>query len=167
MKIQNDCYVSIDYRLNNDEGLLLDSSQPDTPLRFIVGRGQMVAGLEKGLLGLSEADQATIVVEPEEGYGPIREDLVRQMPKEVFPADIDLVPGTHLRASGPYGPLTLTIKAVEQDSVTIDLNHPLAGKRLHFFVTVLDVREATAQEIEEIVACQHHEGGACDGSCEL
>lgn len=166
MKIQNDCYVAINYRLTSDAGEVLDESEPDQPLAFIFGRGQMIPGLEKKMEGMGEGEEAKITVEAEEGYGLVREELFREMPKDSFPEDLELSPGMHLRASGPHGPLTLTVKSVQEDTVTIDLNHPLAGQRLHFDVKVVESREATDDEILAMSAsCSPDACAGCGGSC--
>lgn len=166
MKIEQDCYVSIDYRLSSEAGELIDSSTPGNPVGFVFGHGQMVQGLEQSLLGKAETEQVDVLLDPEQGYGLVRDELIRRMPKDIFPADIDLVPGTHLRAAGPHGPLTLTIREVGEDSVMIDLNHPLAGKRLHFWVNVVAVRKATDQELANVVTCEQQQCGVCDGGCQ-
>jgi FKBP-type peptidyl-prolyl cis-trans isomerase SlyD len=166
MKIQNDCYVEIDYRLTSDTGEVLDESEPDHPLAFIFGRGQMIPGLEMKMEGMGEGEEAKITVEAEDGYGLVREELFREMPKDSFPEDLELTPGMHLRASGPHGPLTLTVKSVQEDTVTIDLNHPLAGQRLHFDVKVVESREATDEEILAMSAsCSPDACAGCGGSC--
>jgi FKBP-type peptidyl-prolyl cis-trans isomerase SlyD len=166
MKIQNDCYVSIDYRLTSDAGEVLDESEPDQPLSFIFGRGQMIPGLEQKIEGMSDGERAEIVVEPEDGYGPVREELFRDLPRDSFPDDLELQPGMHLRASGPHGPLTLKVRSVQEDTVTVDLNHPLAGQRLHFDVKVVESREATDDEILATSAgCSPSACAGCGGSC--
>lgn len=166
MKIQNDCYVSIDYRLTSDDGDEIDKSEPGEPLAFIFGRGQMIPGLEQKLEGMDEGDHAAIVVDPDDGYGPVREELFREMPRENFPDDLELEPGMHLRAHGPHGPMTLTVKSIQDDTVTIDLNHPLAGKRLHFDVKVIESREATDDEILAMTAsCSPDACAGCGGTC--
>ncbi|MFW5741501.1 MAG: FKBP-type peptidyl-prolyl cis-trans isomerase [Myxococcota bacterium] len=166
MKIQNDSYVAIDYRLTNDQGEELDKSEPNEPLAFIFGRGLMIPGLEKQLEGMDEGESASVTVEAEDAYGPVREELFRDLPKEDFPDDLELKPGMHLRAMGPHGPMTLTVKAVQDDDVTIDLNHPLAGQRLHFDVKVIESREATDDEILAMTAaCSPDACAGCGGTC--
>lgn len=166
MKIQNDCYVAIDYRLTNDAGEELDKSEPDQPLAFIFGRGLMIPGLEAKIEGMDQGDKAEIVVEAEDGYGPVREELFRDMPRENFPEDLELEPGMHLRAMGPHGPMTLSVKSVQDDNVTIDLNHPLAGQRLHFDVKVVESREASDDEILAMSSsCSPEACSGCGGSC--
>jgi len=166
MKITNDCYVSIDYRLTDDQGTEIDKSEPDQPLAFIYGRGLMIPGLEKELEGMAQGQETKVTVEPEDAYGPVREELFRDLPKDNFPEDLDLVPGMHLRAMGPHGPMTLTVRSVQDNDVTVDLNHPLAGKRLHFDVKVVESRAATDDEILAMTAtCTPEACAGCGGSC--
>ena len=166
MKIRSDCYVSIDYRLTSDAGELIDESEDGKPISFIFGRGQMVPGLEEKLDGMDVGQQADIVVEPDKGYGPVKEELFRTLPRDAFPEDIDLVPGLHLRASGPHGPLTLSVRSVDDESVTVDLNHPLAGQRLHFHIRIVESREATDDEMVSMLAgCERSDCEGCCGAC--
>lgn len=166
MNIQDDCFVSIAYRLTSDSGEVLDESAADQPLSFIFGRGQMIPGLEQKLEGMSAGQNAQITVEPEDGYGPIREELFRELPRDSFPDDLQLEPGMHLSASGPHGPLSLKVKSIQEDTVTVDLNHPLAGQRLHFDVTIVESREATDEEIfASTMSCSPSACAGCGGSC--
>ena len=166
MKVQNDCLVSIDYRLTSDTGDVLDESVERCPLSFVFGRGQMVPGLEQQIEGMEIGERAEFVVEPEEGYGPVREDLFRDIERESFPEDIDLQPGQYLRARSPHGPMMLKIQSVQNDSVTVDLNHPFAGLRLHFNVQIVESRAATDEEIMATFShCCLSDCSGCCGGC--
>ncbi len=147
MKIGKDSFVSIDYALTVDSGELVDSSAAGEPLGFVFGAGQIVPGLEKGLEGMEAGQKARITVEPEEGYGRTRLELYRDIPLAAFPPDVAVRPGMAFEAASPRGPMRFSIKSIEGDKAVADFNHPLAGERLHFDVTVVGVRPATDREM--------------------
>lgn len=147
MKIEKNLFVAIEYCLSLDSGEEVDHSRSGNPLNFITGTGQIISGLEKEIMGMEAGNSANITVEPDDAYGPAREDLVHEIPRSQFPADADIKPGVKLQAQSPNGPIMIVIKTVENDTVTVDLNHPLAGQRLHFDVKIVEVREPSAQEL--------------------
>jgi FKBP-type peptidyl-prolyl cis-trans isomerase SlyD len=160
MLIDEKSYVAIDYRLTLASGEEIDSSPAGQPFGFITGAGQVIPGLEKGLMGKTAGDQAKIVIEPEDGYGPVNEDLFQDIPRSQFPDDCKVEAGMTFQAQGPHGPIMLTVKDVSDlDSVRVDLNHPLAGQQLHFDVTVMEVREPSAEELAAVE--QQSAGCAC------
>ena len=110
-------------------------------------------------MGMAPGEKSQVRVEPEDGYGPVFQNLFQEIPRERFPADAVLEPGATFQAQGPRGPVMLTVSKVEGDTVTVDLNHPLAGKRLIFDVTVAGVREPNPLELESIAG--HDDGGGC------
>jgi FKBP-type peptidyl-prolyl cis-trans isomerase SlyD len=149
MKIAKGCVVDLDYSLHLGDGELVDRSEPGEPLSYLHGEGQIVPGLESALEGLAVGDQRKVVVDPAGGYGEHDARGVQKVPKEAFPPGFDPKPGMELTASGPNGDeVPFVVQKIEADHVVIDLNHPLAGKTLHFDVTVREVREATAEELE-------------------
>jgi len=152
VKIQDNMYVAIDYVLTLDSGEEVDRSQTGSPLSFIVGQGQIIPGLEKAILGMAKGDSAKIVVEPVDGYGQPREDLYHEIPRSQFPAEVDIKPGMVFEARGPRGPVAFQVKTVTDETVTADLNHPMAGKRLHFAVTVAETRQPTTAELAALAA---------------
>ena len=147
MKIAENLFVAIDYCLTLDSGEEVDRSRAGNPLNFITGIGQIISGLEKEIMGMEAGDSANITVEPDDAYGPAREDLLHEVPRSQFPASEDIKPGTKFQAQGPHGNILIVIKTVNDDTVTVDLNHPLAGQRLHFDVKIVEVREPNAQEL--------------------
>jgi FKBP-type peptidyl-prolyl cis-trans isomerase SlyD len=150
MKIQGEVYVAIDYTLTLDSDEVVDSSEPGKPFGFVFGGGQVIAGLEKGLEGMEQGESVKFTVEPEDGYGPPREELFRELPREHFPGDVDLAPNMIFEGSGPQGTFRFRVDSVRDDVVVADLNHPLAGQRLHFEVEVVEVREVRAEELEAL-----------------
>jgi len=166
MKVQEDKFVSIDYTLRLSDGELVESSEGGAPFGFIFGRSQVIPGLERGLEGLEEGDTAQITVTPEEGYGVRREELLQGIPKTYFPQDADLSPGSAFQTMGPQGQVTFVIHEVQGDTVIADFNHPLAGKTLHFEVTVKSVRDVTPEELQAAIgACSADSCGTCGGGC--
>jgi len=153
MNIADKMYVAIDYTLTLESGQEIDKSPEGEPLGFITGTGQIIPGLEKALMGRAAGDSAKLVVEPEDAYGPMKDDLLQEIPQSQFPSDIDIKPGMAFEAQGPNGPFMITVAKINEDeTVTVDLNHPMAGKQLHFDVKVLEVREPTAEEIAQAAA---------------
>lgn len=150
MKIQDRAYVAIEYTLSLDTDEVVDQSQPGKPFGFIFGAGQVIPGLEKGLEGMEQGQSAKIAVEPEEGYGQPVSELFREIPREHFPSDEDIEPNMIFEGSGPQGPFRFRVESVSDDVVVADLNHPLAGERLHFDLKVAEVREPTAEELDRL-----------------
>jgi len=169
MKIKNDVYVAIDYTLTLDSDEVVDCSEPDKPFGFVFGGGQVIVGLEKGLEGMEQGQSVKFTIEPEEGYGQPRQELFRELPRENFPGDVDLAPNMIFEGSGPQGTFRFRVESVSDDVVVADLNHPLAGQRLHFEVEVVEVREARAEELEalkEHTGCAPESCGCCGTNCD-
>jgi len=164
MQIENDALVSIDYKLSLDNGEVVDESSPGDPLSFIYGAGQIVPGLEKKLEGQSVDDETRITVEPEEGYGPVQPELMREMPRDRFPAEMDLEIGMIFQADTPHGPVNFQVAGITDDMIQADFNHPLAGKRLHFDIRIAEIREATDDDREALGGCLPDDcGEGCSG----
>jgi FKBP-type peptidyl-prolyl cis-trans isomerase SlyD len=148
MEIKNNYVVHIHYKLTNNQGEVLDSSEGREPLAYLQGAGNIIPGLESELLGKVKGDQLTVVVQPENGYGMPRPELIQQIPVAEMNGVDKVEEGMQLQAQTPQGPIPIMVKAVENGIATLDANHPLAGEVLNFDVTVEEVREATAEEIE-------------------
>jgi FKBP-type peptidyl-prolyl cis-trans isomerase SlyD len=169
MKIQDNAYVSIEYTLSLDSEEVIDSSDPSKPFGFIFGGSQVIVGLQKGLEGMEQGQSATFTVEPEEGYGQPIQELFREIPREQFPGDMDIEPNMVFEASGPQGPVRLRVESVNDEVVVADMNHPLAGERLHFDVKVVEVREAQAEELEALkdhAGCAPESCACCATTCD-
>jgi FKBP-type peptidyl-prolyl cis-trans isomerase SlyD len=161
MQIAQKSVVTIHYTLTDAKGEVLDSSDEPKggePLSYIHGLGMIVPGLEAALLGKSAGEQVKVTVAPEEGYGPRLQGLVQKVSRDEFP-DGDLEVGMRFRSHGPGGARILTVAALDDDTVTLDANHPLAGATLNFDVKVVSVREATDEELRG----QGHECSGCSG----
>jgi FKBP-type peptidyl-prolyl cis-trans isomerase SlyD len=163
MEIAEKVYVAIDYKLTLDSGQEIDQSPEGQPLGFITGFGQIIPGLEKALMGRVTGDNAQLVIEPDDAYGPVRDDLFQEIPKSQFPAEVEIKPGMNFEAQSPRGPMMITIAKInDNETVTVDLNHPMAGKQLHFDIKVVEVREPTADELQQLQA-QAADGCGCGG----
>ena len=136
----------------------MDSSDVGAPLVYLHGAGNIIPGLEKALEGKQEGDALNVTVEPAEAYGEFNAELIAVLGRNMFEGVDELEVGMQFHASGPDGSMQIvTIKAVEDDEVTVDGNHPLAGEQLTFDVKVLEIREATEDEMAH--GHIHGEGG--------
>jgi len=157
MKITSNKVAIIHYAVSDSEDTLIDSSYDHTPLAVIHGTGYLIPGLESALEGHEAGDKFTATVSPEDGYGERHDDYVQTVPKEMF-ADIeDLEVGAQLRATTDDGEQTVIVVDMTDDTITVDGNHPLSGIELKFEVEVIEVRDATADELEH--GHVHGEGG--------
>lgn len=144
MQITKHKVAAIHYTLTDNDGNLLDSSEGRDPLYYIQGIGNLIPGMEEGLEGKESGDKLDIKVSPDKGYGELNPQLVQQVPLGAF-AGQEVKPG--MRFSTNRGE-TVTVTEVGSESVTVDGNHPLAGVELNFKVEVIEVRNATADELQ-------------------
>jgi FKBP-type peptidyl-prolyl cis-trans isomerase SlyD len=161
MVIEKNRVVSIDYTLKDDDGEVLDSSEGSDPLVYLHGNDNIIPGLEKHLDGKKAGDSLSCVVPAAEAYGDYDDELVFEVPRDKFQDMGELEVGMQFRTDS--GPGVVTVTKIEKDTITVDANHPLAGENLHFDVKVMDIREATSEELSK--GHPHHECG-CDGDCE-
>ncbi len=139
--------VLMDYTVKDDEGNLIDTSAGQDPLAFIVGMGNIIPGLERAFLGKKKGDSFQVRVKPDEGYGERDEALVEVVPRGQFGGIKDLRAGMQLQAQTDDEVMVVTVVKLTEKEVTVDANHPLAGKTLNFDVAVVDVRTATQEEL--------------------
>jgi FKBP-type peptidyl-prolyl cis-trans isomerase SlyD len=159
MKVSKDSVVSLEYRLHLGDGQVVDESEPGQPLAYMHGRGQIVPGLEGQLEGMSAGESKKVVVPPGQGYGEHDPRGLQEVPREMFPPNANLQAGVTISAQTADGDvIPITIRELKGDKVVVDLNHPMAGKTLHFDITVREVRAATDEEKEHGHA--HGPGGA-------
>ncbi len=146
-KVADDMVVSLAYELKVD-GEILDSSEDAEPIQFIQGQGHIVQGLESELYGMQEGESRQITVGAAEGYGELDPSAVVDVPRSEFPPEIPLNPGVKLQMRDRDGDVVYaTIQEVGDNNIKLNLNHELAGKELHFDVTVVSVRPATDEEL--------------------
>lgn len=147
MEIAKNTVVSLNYTLKDNEGKLLDTSEGRQPLVYLHGVGALIPGLEKELEGKTAGTDVVAVIPPEEAYGTRRDDLLKVVPKSGFQGDETMTEGMQVQLQTEHGPAIAVISKIDGEEVTLDLNHPLADMTLHFSVNVVEVREATEEEI--------------------
>lgn len=147
MHIEKNRVVTLHYTLRDEQGTVIDSSSGRAPLSYLHGKNNLIPGLEEALSGKSAGDEFDVTVPPERGYGRRDDRLVQIVPRSRFAENLELTPGMQVRASGPQGARMVTVVRVERDFVTVDANHPLAGRTLYFSVAVTEVRKATHEEV--------------------
>jgi FKBP-type peptidyl-prolyl cis-trans isomerase SlyD len=146
--VQDNVVVTMHYQLKVD-GELYDASEENDPLVFLQGHQNIIPGLEKELYGLKIGETKEVQVDPKNGYGEIDKDAIQDVDRAEFPSDIPLEPGVELEMKDQDGnELYARIVSVSKDRVKLDFNEPLAGKELDFRITIIDLREATAEEVE-------------------
>lgn len=146
--VRRDHVISIEYTLRDDAGAVLDSNDGAEPLTYLHGHGQIIQGLEATLEGATVGDALDLVVPPDEGYGDHDPDQVFTVPRARL--DFGVEAGDIVRAERENGAsMPLQVVGVDDNTVTLDGNHPLAGKTLHFTVKVVAVRPATAEELSQ------------------
>ena len=146
--VQNGLVVSMEYTLRVD-GEVLDSSAEAGPLQFLAGYGNIIPGLEREMTDMKIGDGKEVIVQPRDGYGEFDEQAFTDVPRTEFPGDMKLEEGLELRVTGEDGQDQLAVvDSFTDDTVRLDLNHPLAGAELHFSVKVVALREPTAEELD-------------------
>lgn len=148
MTIQNNAVVSLEYNLKDDTDTVLDTTKDREMFKYIHGAGMIIPGLEKALDGKASGENLAVTIEPEDAYGISQPELVQAVPREHFSHVPEVAPGMQFEIQSDDMRRIVTVAEVNDSEVTIDANHPLAGKKLFFDVQVVDVREATAEELE-------------------
>ena len=140
--------VSMHYKLTDNSGEVLDSSEGAQPLNYLHGAGNIIPGLERALVGKTEGDSLQVEIQPEDAYGEVRPDMIQVVPRAAFQGVESIEPGMAFEARGDGGAAPrIVVKEVSGDEITVDANHPLAGVELNFDVQVVSVRAATEEEI--------------------
>ena len=132
--------VKIHYTGTLDDGTQFDSSSGRDPLQFTLGSGQVIPGFEKAVEGMAVGDSKSVNIPPEDAYGPRHEQMVQDVPKSALPDDLTPTEGMALQSQDQNGnTMRLTVTAVNEDSITVDANHPLAGKALKFDIELMAI----------------------------
>ena len=160
MQIAKNSVVAIDYNLTNDAGEVLDTSEGHEPLAYLHGVGGIIPGLERELEGKQVGDQFQVAIVPADAYGERDDALEQEVPRDQFEGEDDLALGMQFQVDSEAGPTVVTVIEIDDDVVTIDGNHPMAGIKLNFDVTVREVREATDDELSH---GHVHGMGGCEG----
>ena len=156
MKIEKDRVVRFHYSVSEQGAEPVESSREGEPLAILAGHGNIIPGLEKAMEGREAGEKFAVDVAAADAYGEKREGMIQRVPKKHF-GNQRLAPGMQVVLNTNFGPRPVTIAKVGMSVVDVDLNHPMAGKDLHFDIEVVDVREATAEEIEH--GHVHGDGG--------
>jgi FKBP-type peptidyl-prolyl cis-trans isomerase SlyD len=163
--ISQDQHVVLEYHLRLDSGeQLRGGAAGPARLTFVAGCNELMPALERRLLGLREQDAVEFVIPAHEAFGEYDPTNTQEWSLKVFPPEMELKVGQKvIPANLPFPPeYPLVIKEVKENSVILDMNHPLAGHELHYQVKVLEVRPATAEELEPLKACKScQEGMSC------
>lgn len=157
MQIANQHVVRFHYTLKNDAGEVIESSRDKQPMTYLHGQNAIIPGLEKALEGKALGETFSVTILPEEAYGPRRENAVQRVPIKHLQGAKKWKPGMIARVNAEQGQLQVQVVKVGKFMADVDINHPLAGKALTFDIEVLEVRQATPEEIDHGHA--HGEGG--------
>lgn len=163
MQIAKNKVATFDYTLTNNKGEILDSSENHGPLTYIQGTGNIIPGLESEMEGKKAGDAFKVTIAPKDGYGEKRDDLLIKVTKDNFDASEPIEVGMQFQVQTQHGVHVVTVAKVEGDHVTLDGNHPLAGEVLNFDVKVVEVRDATQEELTHGHA--HGESSCGSGEC--
>ena len=148
MKIGKDKVVLMHYTLKNDAGDVIDSSDGGDPLPFLQGHGNIIPGLESALEGSKAGDKMDVSIEPKDAYGELMKDAIQEIPKSALKGIDEVKVGMQLQSQDQDGNAFLvSVTKIEDDKITVDANHPLAGQTLHFSVSIESVRKAEAEEL--------------------
>ena len=152
--------VSVHYTGKLSDGTIFDSSREREPMAFVIGEGMLIPGFEKALIGMKPGDIAEITIPADEAYGSYREELLSRVPREDFPEEIEPEVGLQLEATADDGErMLVTITEVDEASILIDGNHPLAGQDLSFSIELMEIG------VEVPKGCCGGHGGCGDEGC--
>ncbi|MBP9853549.1 MAG: peptidylprolyl isomerase [Candidatus Omnitrophica bacterium] len=159
MQIADKKVAQFHFSLKNDQGEILDSSKGETPLGYIHGQNNLMPGLEKALAGHKKGDKFSVKLDPEDAFGSYAEELIKEVPLNEFENPKELKPGTKMQVHSQQGDQIVTVLDIVGETVRVDFNHPFAGQTLQFDIEVLEVRDATADELSH--GHLHGDGGCC------
>lgn len=148
MNITKHKVATLTYVLKDNDGTIIDQADEQQPFAYIQGTDGIIPGLESALEGKSAGDNLKVSIDPEQGYGARNDSLVQVVPLDMFQGVDKVETGMQFHAETNQGVNVVTVTKVDGDQVSIDGNHPLAGVTLNFDVTVLEVRDATAEELD-------------------
>ena len=146
MDIADRRIATVHFTLRDEQGQAITSTHGHAPLVYMHGTGSIMPGLEQALAGKSPGDAFSVTIAPEAGFGPRHELLVQTLPRDKLGASAAPAVGAKLTAQTAKGPLEVVVTAIDDDTVTVDGNHPLAGRTVQAQVEVVDVRLATPEE---------------------
>ena len=139
-KVKDGDTVKVHYKGTLEDGSVFDSSENREPLEFTLGQGQLIPGFEKAVVGMGVGDKTSVDIPSDEAYGEVRDDLIINVPKEQLPEDVEPQVGMQLQLNQPDGqPVPVRITDISEAELTLDANHPLAGKDLNFAIELVEV----------------------------
>jgi FKBP-type peptidyl-prolyl cis-trans isomerase SlyD len=148
LPVNDNMVVSIHYTLTDEDGTVIDSSEGAEPLTYLHGAGNIIPGLERALIGKTSGESLKVVVEPQFGYGEYQAELLQVVPRAAFEGVDTVEVGMAFTAQAPDGAQRrIVVRDVDGEDITVDANHELAGVDLHFAVDVVEVREASEEEV--------------------
>ncbi|MDA3881606.1 MAG: FKBP-type peptidyl-prolyl cis-trans isomerase, partial [Prolixibacteraceae bacterium] len=173
MTISNNKMVTLSYtlRANDKTGDVIEQTTADKPLQFVYGIGQMIPGFEANLEGKKQGEAYETLLKPEQAYGEVNKDAIVDLDKSIFMIDgvFDeerFIPGAHIPMQTSDGQhMNGIIENIEADKIKMNFNHPLAGMSLHFEGDVIEVRDATPEELAPAAGCGCDDGNCDDGDC--
>lgn len=183
MRVASNRVVTFDFTVKDENGNLIDSSKDTGAMSYLHGDGRIAPGLERALEGRTVGDSFSVYLNPSGGFGEYDESLVHTFTREELTGLGELQVGMQVQATGENGKRILTITKLEDDRVVLDENHPLAGRTVNFDVTIVDVRNATEEELgfdpsrdarctDDCITCElnehdaeHDHGCRCGGDC--
>ena len=138
-KVETNSTVILNYTGKLEDGSVFDSSLVEgrEPLKATLGKNELITGFENGLVGMSIGEKKTVEIDPENAYGEILDHLIQEVDKTQMPGDVEV--GTALQAQTQMGPVQFIVKEIKDETVILDANHPLAGKKLIFDLEVVDI----------------------------
>jgi peptidylprolyl isomerase len=140
VEVKEGSVVKVEYTGFLEDGAVFNTNVGEEPLEFTVGSGDLLKGFDEGVVGMKIGEEKEITIEPEDAYGPVNQELFKKIPKSVL-GDREIEVGMVLSLKTPDGAvLRPQVVDIDEDMITLDLNHPLAGKTLKFKIKVLDIR---------------------------
>jgi FKBP-type peptidyl-prolyl cis-trans isomerase SlyD len=166
MPIEANKVVTMNFTLTDETGNVLDSTDAGGPFSYISGTGMVLPKLEEAVSGMIIGTKKQLKLEAKDGYGEYNDDAVQAVGKENFPEDFILEAGMEYMASNPDGvQMPFIITNVEDETVTVDFNHPLAGKTLHYTIRISSIRDATEDELQSLAPLPIQAGSSGPAGC--
>jgi len=163
-KVENGLFVQVAYTGKLEDGQIFDTSEGRAPLEIPMGEGQMIPGFEAALMDMEMGEKKTFTLSPDEAYGDHMADRIMDFPTEQIPDDMDPQVGQTIGVSTSEGQqMPAMITHVDEEKVTLDLNHPLAGKSLTFDIEVVGITNESASQ--EAPSCDSGSCSSCGGGC--
>ena len=147
-QIEQNSVVSVHYTGTFDDGKIFDSSEGKDPLTFLVGHGQMITGFEQEMLGAEIGEKRQFTLTPDRAYGERTDAAIQQVPREQFPDGMSIEVGMVLGAQSDQGPVQFSVASVDDDMVTVDFNHQMAGMTINFSVEVVDITAPSQKDAD-------------------